>query len=181
MSATRLDSGEALDSAPPLPSLERSYVTVGIDQEIFALDVAHVREILDPQPFTRLPDMPPSLRGLIDVRGQGIPVFDLRIKFGLPPGEGTPHTRIVVLEIPRAQGAVVLGALTDRVFEVAALDDTGIERPAELGTRWRSEAVAGLGRRNGRLVIILDIAHVFTLKDLTAASSNQSGSDFSLD
>lgn len=164
-----------LSGGSALPSPDRSYVTVGVDQEVFALDVGHVREVLDPQPFTRLPDMPASVRGIIDVRGQSVPVFDLRVKFGLPQGEQTAHTRVVVLEVPFAGQAVVLGALTDRVFEVTALDDTGIERPAELGMRWRSEAVAGLGRRHGRLVIILDVARVFSLTDLSLAAPDVPG------
>ncbi|GEO79884.1 chemotaxis protein CheW [Pararhodospirillum oryzae] len=157
-----------------MPASDRPYVTVGLDQETFALDVTHVREVLDPQPFIRLPDMPPAMRGIIDVRGHGIPVFDLRMKFGLPPVEQTAHTRIVVFEIPRGGRPVTLGALTDRVFEVTALDETGIERPAELGMRWRSEAVAGLGRRKGRLVIILDVTRVFDFSELSVAACDAS-------
>jgi len=65
----------------------RQYVTVGIGAEIFALDVAQVREVLDLCPFTRVPNMPDFVRGMIQVRGHGVPVVDMRQKFGLPPVE----------------------------------------------------------------------------------------------
>ncbi|KAA5604586.1 chemotaxis protein CheW [Roseospira marina] len=151
---------------------DTQYVTVGVDREVFALDVACVREVIDPQPFTRLPNMPPSVCGMIDVRHQSVPVFDLRVTFGLSSGEQTEHTRIVVLEVPFGDRAAVLGALTDRVFEVTALDEADIEAPPELGGAWRSPAVAGLGRRKGHLVVVLDIAKVFSLTDLTMASAD---------
>jgi len=163
-------SAATADQRPPQEDTQ--YVTVGVDRETFALDVASVREVIDPQPFTRLPNMPASVCGVIDVRHQSVPVFDLRVKFGLPVGEQTEHTRIVVLEIPFGDRAAVLGALTDRVFEVTALDEADIETPPELGGAWRSPAVAGLGRRNGRLVVVLDIEKVFSLNDLKMASAD---------
>jgi purine-binding chemotaxis protein CheW len=114
------------------------------------------------RPAFRIPEAPPYLVGLIDVRGRGVPVVDLRTKLGLPsvpPGEST---RIVVLEIPLGGRKLALGLVADRVFEVTALDGRGIEPPPDLGIGWRSEYIKGVGRRGDEFVIVFDLAHLFS-------------------
>lgn len=138
------------------------YVTVGIGAEIFALDVAQVREVLDLCPFTRVPNMPDFVRGMIEVRGHGVPVICLRRKFGLPAVEPDSHTRIVVLEVTVAGRQLVIGALTDRVYEVAEITAEAVEAPPEIGVRWNSEIIRGIGRRGDAFVILLDLDRLFT-------------------
>ena len=75
------------------------YITFKIGDELFAIDVVSVREVLELSLITRIPDAPAHLRGMVNVRGEAIPVVDLRAKFGLPPIPDSVHTRIVVLEI----------------------------------------------------------------------------------
>lgn len=145
------------------------YVTVGIGSEIFALDVAQVREVLDLCPFTRVPNMPDFVRGMIDVRGHGVPVIDMRRKFGLPPAEPDGHTRIVVLEVATGNGRLVIGALTDRVYEVAELGREAVEAPPDVGVRWRSEIIRGIGRRGDAFVILLDLDRLFVGDGLALA------------
>lgn len=137
------------------------YVTVGIGDEVFAAPVENVREVLDVCPFTRIPNAPAFLRGMIDVRGKGVPVVDMRVKLGLEPAPVTPHTRIVVLEVPLAARSLVIGALTDRVYEVAELDEHEVEPPPDVGVRWNSSFLRGIGRRGDHFVIILDLATLF--------------------
>ena len=92
-----------------------------LDQEVFAVPVELVREILDMrQPF-RIPEAPAHLAGLIDVRGQAVPVIDLRLKLGLPPRDASADTRILVLDVPLEGRCLSLGLIADRVFEVTAL------------------------------------------------------------
>ncbi len=153
-------------SGVTLLDADAQYVTVGVDAEVFAIDVSHVREVLDLQPFTRVPNMPRFVRGMIDVRGRGVPVFDMRAKFGLPPVEPTAHTRVVVLEVPIGGRLVVVGALMDRVFEVTALDGNGVEPPPDVGVRWNCEFIRGIGRRNQQFVIVLDPERVFAAEDV---------------
>ena len=148
------------------------YLTCGIGDETFALNVAQVREVLDICPFSKVPNMPPSVRGMIDVRGQAVPVIDLRVKFGLPPVEPTDSTRIMVLEVVSGSRPLVIGALTDRVFEVTGLDADDIGPPPEIGTRWRSEIIRGIGRRHGKFVVVLNLNKVFAIDDLTASSAD---------
>ena len=102
------------------------FVTLGLDNEVFAVPVELVREILDMrQPF-RIPEAPRHLAGLIDVRGHAVPVIDLRLKLGLSPREPTADTRIVVLDVPMDGRSLSLGLIADRVFEVTALDPDSI-------------------------------------------------------
>ncbi|HEY0835443.1 MAG TPA: chemotaxis protein CheW [Azospirillum sp.] len=132
------------------------YVTLGVGHEVFALPVEVVQEILDPRPIARLPQAPAHLLGMIDVRGRGVPVIDLRGKLGLPPASGEA-TRILVLDLPVDGRDLVLGLVADRVFEVTALDEDRLAPPPEIGRRWNSACIAGVGRRNGAFVIVFDL------------------------
>lgn len=138
------------------------FVTLGIDQDIFAVEVGAVREILDFRPIGRVPNAPVFMVGMIDVRGRAVPVIDLRIKLGLEPIPATENTRIIVLEELIGTRRLALGLVADRVFEVAALDEQAIEPPPEIGVRWRSDYIRGIGRRRGAFVIILDLRHLLT-------------------
>ncbi|WP_042694472.1 chemotaxis protein CheW [Azospirillum sp. B506] len=152
-------------TAPREPA---QYVTIGIDREVFAIEVGIVREILDLQPITRLPHAPPFLVGMIDVRGQGVPTVDLRVKLGLPSAQATANTRIIVLDVPQPgqAGSLTVGVVADRVFEVTALDDRNLEVPPQVGGRWRSDCIQAIGRSNGTFVIVFDIARLFAQDDV---------------
>lgn len=142
-------------------SASTQYVTLGIDREVFAIDVALVQEILDHRPISRIPNAPPALMGMIDVRHRTVPVIDLRTKLGLPPVPPTPSTRIVVLDVPLQGRMVVLGLLADRVYEVTPLADHPMEDAPDIGVRWRSQFIRGVGRHGDRFVIVLDVSHLF--------------------
>lgn len=145
---------------------DTQFVTMGIDREVFAINVDAVREILDARQISRLPNAPAALLGLIDVRGQAVPVMDLRVKLGLPPAAATEHTRIVVLDIELDKGSLLLGLLADRVFEVTGLTDGTVTPPPEIGVRWRSQYIQGIGRRGQDFVIVFDLAHLLTAEDV---------------
>ncbi|KAF0116045.1 MAG: purine-binding chemotaxis protein CheW [Rhodospirillaceae bacterium] len=145
---------------------DTAYLTFGLGEEMFAAPVIQVREVLDVLPFTRIPYAPPFLRGMVDVCGHGVPVIDLRARFGLPDLALTPHHRILVLEVLVEGTPLVLGALTDRVYEVTAFDSTALEPPPNIGLCWRSDIIQGIGRRHERFVIVLHLNRLFTLEDL---------------
>jgi purine-binding chemotaxis protein CheW len=142
------------------------YVTLGIDREIFAVEVHRVREILDVPAIAQLPNAPPYLLGVIDVRGECVPVVDLRRKLGFAPAPHTSHTRILVLEIVAEDRRLVLGLLADRVFEVTPLDGAGMEMPPDIGVRWRSDYIRGIGRRAGAFVVVFDLSRLFSCDDV---------------
>ncbi|WP_372839385.1 chemotaxis protein CheW [Phaeovulum sp.] len=142
------------------------YVTLGIAGELLAMPVERVREILDLQPIARLPGAPSHLLGMIDVRGQGVPVLDLRLKLGFMPGEDDGDTRVMVITATVAGADAVIGVKVDRVHEVTVLDSDRLEPPPGAAAGWRAETIAGIGRRNGRFVTVLDFERVFGAADI---------------
>jgi purine-binding chemotaxis protein CheW len=151
------------------------YLTYKLGDEVFAIDVAKVREILDFTPATKIPGTPDFMRGIINVRGNVIPTVDMRLKFGLSQTEKTVDTCIVVMEITLEDETLVVGALVDSVQEVFELEPTAIEPPPKLGTRWKTEFIKGIGKHNGELIIILDIDRVFSTSELTLINQNGGG------
>ena len=137
------------------------FVTLGIGREVFAVPVETVLEILDMREIFHIPDAPPYFAGLIDVRGRGVPVIDLRVKLGLAAASVTEYTRIMVLEVPVAGRQLIFGLVADRVFEVAPLDDGKLEPPPDIGTKWNSDYIHGVGRRGESFVVVLDLGHLF--------------------
>jgi purine-binding chemotaxis protein CheW len=150
------------------------YITFGLEEEMFAVDVSQVREILDSTRITKIPRAPEFMRGVINVRGSVVPVVDMRLKFGMASAENTANTRIIVLELEQDGNTVVLGALADSVKDVIELEQSQIEDPPRIGSRWRTEFINGIGKRNDEFIILLDIDRIFSSDELavvdTAAS-----------
>lgn len=138
------------------------YVTLGIGPEMFAVEVRRVREILDMRPIVRIPDSPPFLVGLIDVRGESVPVIDLRIRLGLPAVPSTEQSRILVLDAAITGRPAGIGMLVDRVFEVTELDERRVEPPPDFAGGGRSPFIVGIGRRNGAFVMIFGLDAVLS-------------------
>ncbi len=157
------------------------YLTFKVGEEVFALDVIQVREVLDMSPITRVPRSPEFMRGVINVRGSVVPVVDLRLKFGLTKTESTVDTRIVVIEIGIDGEATVLGALADSVDEVIEMEPDRIEPPPRIGMRWRTEFIKGIGKHNEAFVIILDIDRVFSSDELALVEAETSGVEIDMD
>ncbi len=158
----------AVDRAAVKTATEGQFVTLAIEKEVFAVPVESVLEILDMRQASKIPEAPPYLLGLIDLRGRSIPVLDLRVKLGLPAVPPTETTRILVLEVAIAGRQLVLGLVADRVIEVMALRPEEIEPAPDIGVRWRSEYIMGVGHRGGRFVIIFNLARLFSEEDTAA-------------
>lgn len=149
-------------------SAPAQFVTLGLGDEVFAVPVDYVREILDwARPFA-IPEGPGYLLGLTDVRGRGTPTLDLRRKLGLTPLEPTPSTRILVVDIPRDGGVLSVGLAADRVIEVAAYGADEIEAAPDIGVPWRSEYIRGVVRREDGFVVLFDLVRLLTSEDVAA-------------
>jgi purine-binding chemotaxis protein CheW len=133
------------------------YLTFGIDQERFALSVDKVQEILDVQPISRVPHAPDYVLGLMDVRGVGMLVIDLRTKFGLPRAAATNRTRVIVVEAVIDGHKSPVGLVADCVFEVTDLGGKDLEPPPAIGSRWRAAYIIGVGRHGAAFVIVLEL------------------------
>ena len=144
------------------------YLTFTLSDEIFAVEVSKVREILEYIKITRVPRTPEFMRGVINVRGSVVPVLDLRIKFGMSMTEQSINTCIVVLEINFEEETTILGALADSVQEVIELEPDQIEPAPKIGTQLKTEFIKGIGKRDSDFIMILDIDRVFSGEELQA-------------
>lgn len=142
------------------------YITFKLDEEVFALDVAKVREILEYTGITKVPQTPDFMRGVINLRGSVVPVIDLRLKFGMTPTERTVSTCIIVVEVELEEENLVLGLLADSVQEVIEMEPAQIEAAPRIGTHLDTDFIKGMGKHGNRFVMILDIDKIFTGEEL---------------
>lgn len=148
----------------------RQYLTFKLAQEVFAVDVEKVREILELTTITKVPKTPEYMRGVINLRGSVVPVMDLRLKFGMPASERTVDTCIVVVEVLHENDVMVIGALADSVQEVFELEPEQIEPPPQLGINMNADLISGMGKKEGGFIMILNIDKTFAVDELQLAS-----------
>jgi purine-binding chemotaxis protein CheW len=149
------------------------YLTFKLGEEMFALDIAKVREVLDFTTVTRVPGTSDFMRGVINLRGSVVPVVDLRCKFNMAPSENTRNTCIIISEVTVDGDTTVLGALADSVQEVLDLEPGSIAPAPRIGTKLNTEFIRGMGKQNERFIIILDIDKVFSMDELSLVQTVQ--------
>lgn len=147
----------------------QQYLTFTLDEELYAVDVVKVREVLEVTPLTKIPRMPAFMQGVINIRGSVVPVLDLRLKFGMEQAERTVDTCIIVMDIQAEDKIVTIGSLADSVQEVIDLDEESIEPPPRLGTKVDTDFIRGMGKRDDQFIIILDIDRVFNSSEIAVA------------
>jgi len=148
------------------------YLTFKLAEEIFAFDVAKVREILELTSITKVPQTPDFMRGVINLRGSVVPVIDLRLNFGMQCTEQTVNTCIIVVEVNLTGEILVLGVLADSVQEVVEMEPDHIEPPPQFGAKLNTEFIKGMGKVENDFVMILDIDKVFSANTLTDIQGN---------
>ena len=142
----------------PLHTGPLQTIVFGIGDELFALPIGVVREILDYRTGFRVPTAPDWLIGLCDVRGQSVPMVDFRICLGLPPIVATLTTRVLVFEADTGGARPLdIGLVVDRVVDVSEWAREAIEPVPDTGTAWRSRHVTSVLRRDGDFVGLLDL------------------------
>jgi len=146
----------------------RQYLTFKLGEEVFAIDVAKVREVLDFTTITKVPRTPDFMSGVINLRGNVVPVVDLRLCFEMTKTEKTVNTCIVVVEVLLDGEATVIGALADSVEEVIDLEPEQIQPAPKIGTQIRTDFIQGMGKRDAQFIMILDIDRVFSAEELAA-------------
>jgi purine-binding chemotaxis protein CheW len=146
------------------------YLTFNLADEVFAVDVGRVREILEITSITKVPQTPDFMRGVINLRGSVVPVIDLRLKFGMSETERTVNTCIIVVEVTMDGETIVLGSLADSVQEVIEMEATQIEAAPHIGTHLNTDFIKGMGKHDGRFVMLLDIDQIFSAQELEAVA-----------
>jgi purine-binding chemotaxis protein CheW len=142
------------------------YVTFFLMGEEYAVEIRHVREIIECEPLTRIPSMPPVVRGVINLRGSVVPVIDLPVKFGLPETALGAETYMVVVDLVWNGEAVRLALLTRALGQVIDLSADQIKRVPDFGTRIQAEYLRGIGRVDTRFVLLLDIERLLSPAEL---------------
>lgn len=135
----------------------QQYLTFHMAGEEYAIGILQVREITQFDALTRVPSAPAWVRGVINLRGNVVPVVDLSVKFGLGAGEITRWTCLVIVEVILRGEPLVMGLMADAVSQVMELSDEDIEPPPAFGTRARGEQLTGLARMGSKFALILDI------------------------
>lgn len=133
-------------------------VTFRLGNEEFSLDILRVQEIIRHMDLTRVPRTPEFVEGVINLRGRVIPVLDLRKRFGLPADEKTNETRIIVVDVDNR----TVGLKVDAVSEVLRLPADTVEPPPAIVTGAESDYIKGVGKLDGRLLILLDVEKILT-------------------
>jgi purine-binding chemotaxis protein CheW len=158
--------------ASPAPDQSSTqYLSFFLGGEAYAIGILRVREILEHQPATRVPLTPPSIRGVINLRGKVIPIVDLAMKFGLPPTQTTQWTCIIVVETSLGGETAVMGVLADSVSEVIDLTPGDIEAPPAFGTQVKVDYLRGMGRSGQRFVLLLDIDRVLSAEETAVGNA----------
>ena len=152
----------ALEAAEPSRSpdaaLAGKYLVFRLGDESYGIAVLRVREIMRMTSVTAIPQMPPHVRGVINLRGRVVPVLDLRARFGMPPIETDGRTCILVVQVALPGGATpLMGAVVDWVEEVLPIRAEEIEQAPSFGSAARSEYVLGIAKTKGGVRILLDI------------------------
>jgi len=156
------------------PSLAGKYLTIILESEAYGIGVLKVREIIRMQKITPVPQMPPFVKGVINLRGRVIPIIDLRVKFGLK-AEFAERTCVVVVQVKLPAGRTVqIGLIVDRVDEVVTLQAVEIEPTPEFGTKLDTAFLLGMAKVKGSVTTLLDIDRVVapeTVDAMTQAAS----------
>ena len=138
-------------------------VTFGIGEEEFGIDILKVQEIIRTMAITKVPNSPPYVEGVINLRGKVIPVIDLRSRFNMEYRDHDSHTRIIVLQIH----GMIVGFVVDEVSEVLRIQSNTVEPPPPVVSGIESEYIKGVGKLDDRLLILLDLDKLIPIEELT--------------
>jgi len=151
----------------------QQYLTFQLSGEMFALAILNVKEIIEYGNLTEIPMMPPFIRGVINLRGAVVPVIDQTVRFGGQRSEVSKRTCIVIVEMKSGEegrASQDIGIIVDAVSEVLEIPQGDIEPPPSFGAKIRADYIAGMGKVEGKFVIILNIDRVLSVEELTQLS-----------
>ncbi len=150
-----------------------SYLSFKLGDELFAAHVNKVLNILELVKITQVPKAPDYMKGVINLRGNVLPVIDTRVKFGMSPTQFTKNTCILVLSIRIDGESVDLGALVDSVQEVLEVEDANIQPSPSIGSKYKSEFIIGMMKVKELFIMLLDMDRVFSSEELVMLQAHQ--------
>ncbi|HKW64164.1 MAG TPA: chemotaxis protein CheW [Candidatus Acidoferrum sp.] len=154
-------------------AVQQQYLTFFLAEEEYAVNIQRVKEIIEYSSVTKVPKVPRWIRGVINLRGNVVPVVDLAVRFGLDERPTTKTTCIVIVEVQQDAENTVMGVIADAVNQVIELNPGDIEQPPAFGTRVRLEYLAGMGKLGKKFALILNIDHVLSAVELLTVTGLQ--------
>lgn len=164
-------------TGPETLTEQQQYLTFSLGEEMFAIGILAIREIIEYGCLTEVPMVPPFIRGVINLRGSVVPVVDMAVRFGRPAGQITKRTCIVIIETSDLDPAVSgghgqqMGIVVDAVSEVLEIPSGDIEPPPEFGARIRIDFISGMGKVNGKFVVMLDVNRILALDEIAVLAA----------
>ncbi len=174
-SNTEIQNLNKIDETSAIVFLNQ-YLTFQLDTEVFALEIAKIREVLEHTAVTKVPSMPDFMCGVINLRGKVVPVIDLRLKFNMSKLQKTVNTCIIIIEILLNDELINIGAMVDAVQEVIELDPDKMEPPPKIGTKIDNEVINGMGKLDDQFVLCINIEKVFSSSELSLIEGVEKGS-----
>ena len=153
--------------------VQQQYLTFFLADEEYGINIQRVKEIIEYTTVTKVPKVPEWIRGVINLRGNVVPVVDLTVRFGLDARPVTKTTCIVIVEVQQESERTVMGVIADAVNQVIDLAPKDIEEPPAFGTRVRLEYLFGMGKLGKKFALILNIDSVLSTAELLTVSTLQ--------
>ena len=153
--------------------IQQQYLTFFLADEEYAINIQRVKEIIEYTTVTKVPKVPEWIRGVINLRGNVVPVVDLTVRFGLEESPVTKTTCIIIVEVEQDSEPTVMGVIADAVNQVIDLAPKDIEEPPAFGTRVRLEYLFGMGKLGKKFALILNIDSVLSNAELLTVSTLQ--------
>ena len=141
-------------------------LTFKLDEEIFAVPVEQVMEIIEVSQITKIPQTPEYIRGVTNLRGNVLPVIETRMKFGMPSIKDTIDTCIIVMAVQMHEEEIQLGVLVDAVMEVTQFETNQIKDKPNIGKKYKSEFITGIANSDDRFILLLDVNKVFSSDEI---------------
>jgi purine-binding chemotaxis protein CheW len=173
--ATINKSLPAVTGDATLEEQQRQYLTFMLNSEIFAIGILRIKEIIEYGNLTEVPRMPDFIRGVINLRGAVVPVIDLGSRFGKQASSISRRTCIVIIEVEHEGEQQVVGVMVDAVNEVLDIAPGEIEPAPSFGAKIRADFIRGMGKVDGKFVIILNVDHVLSLDEMSSLAGVGSG------
>lgn len=146
---------------------QQQYLTFMLGGETFAIGILRIKEIIEYGQLTEVPRMPDFIRGVINLRGSVVPVIDLGARFGKQPANISRRTCVVIIEIDHEGEQQVIGVMVDAVNEVLDIPPEQVEPAPNFGANIRADFIQGMGKVEGKFVIILNVNHVLSLDEMS--------------
>lgn len=155
----------------------QQYLTFMLGGETFAIGILSIKEIIEYGQLTEVPRMPEFIRGVINLRGAVVPVIDLGARFGKQPANISRRTCVVIIEVEHEGEQQVVGVMVDAVNEVLDIVPDQIEPAPNFGAKIRSDFIQGMGKVEGKFVIILNVNHVLSLDEMSTLAGIDTGTE----